>query len=80
MFWGTPIFWQINQIPIDYQWILKLNPVFYIVEGYRNTFIDHVWFWETYKITPYFLLITLLLFILGAFTFKRLRPYFADVL
>lgn len=79
-FWMTPIFWSSERIPDRYIIFLKLNPMFYIVEGYRNTFIDHMWFWETTRGTPYFLLTTGFIFVLGAIVFKRLRPHFADVL
>lgn len=81
MFWMTPIFWNINTIPAKYQMILKLNPVFYIVEGYRNALIDHKWFWQgQIHQTIYFWSLTTILFIIGALTFKKLRPHFADVL
>lgn len=79
-FWLTPIFWSIKMIPEHYQWIIKLNPMVYIIEGYRNTLIHGMWFWETYKVTPYFLLTTSVIFIAGAIVFKRLRPHFGDVL
>ena len=79
-FWATPIFWNIDMISQEHQWILKLNPAFYIVEGYRNTFIDHIWFWETQNVTIYFWVVTSLFFVLGAVVFKRLRPHFGDVL
>ena len=79
-FWFTPIFWSADKVSQKYLYILKLNPMFYIVEGYRNTFINHVWFWETYKTTPYFLGVTLFFFVTGAIVFKRLRPHFGDVL
>ena len=79
-FWFTPIFWSLESVPQKYQYIIKLNPMFYIVDGYRDTFVNGVWFWEQYKVTPYFVVTTLFLFILGAIVFKRLRPHFADVL
>ncbi len=79
-FWFTPIFWSMEIVPGKYKYIIKLNPMFYIVDGYRDTFINHVWFWEQYKITPYFLATTTILFIIGAVVFKKLRPHFADVL
>jgi ABC-type polysaccharide/polyol phosphate export permease len=79
-FWLTPIFWSIDQIPKEYQYLIKLNPMFYIIDGYRDTFITHTWFWEQYRVMPYFLVTTLILFIVGAVTFKRLRPHFGDVL
>ena len=79
-FWLTPIFWSLDKIPEQYHYIIKLNPMYYIIDGYRNTFIDQVWFWETYKVTPYFLITTGILFVVGAVVFKRLRPHFGDVL
>jgi lipopolysaccharide transport system permease protein/teichoic acid transport system permease protein len=79
-FWATPIFWNVSMISPEHQWILKLNPAFYIIEGYRNSFINHIWFWETPNVTFYYVGITLFFFILGAIVFKRLRPHFGDVL
>lgn len=79
-FWLTPIFWSINTIPERYHWIINLNPVTYIIEGYRNSMIYHKWFWEDMEMTLYYWTITLVIFILGTFTFKRLRPHFSDVL
>ena len=79
-FWATPIFWNINSVPEKYQYLVKLNPAFYIVEGYRDSLINHTWFWENSSVTFYFLSISSAIFILGAIIFKRLRPHFGDVL
>ena len=79
-FWATPIFWNITMISPKQQWILKLNPAYYIVQGYRDTFINHKWFWEMQNVTLYYLGFTGLFFITGAIVFKRLRPHFGDVL
>ncbi len=79
-FWATPIFWNIDMISPKNQWIIKLNPAYYIVEGFRDTFINHVWFWELQNSTIYFFSETIVLFVLGAIVFKRLRPHFGDVL
>nr|WP_307990855.1 ABC transporter permease [uncultured Niameybacter sp.] len=78
--WMTPIMWSYNMVGDKYQWILKLNPLYYIVEGYRDTFINHVWFWERYNQTIYFWGVTIFLFIIGVNIFKKLKPHFADVL
>jgi teichoic acid transport system permease protein len=34
--WATPILWNIDIVPDNYKWIIKLIPMTYIVEGYRN--------------------------------------------
>jgi len=79
-FWLTPIFWSIKMVPEKYHFLIQLNPMVYIVEGYRNSMIYHKWFWEDINMTIYFWTVTIIIFILGGLTFKRLRPHFADVL
>jgi ABC-type polysaccharide/polyol phosphate export permease len=79
-FWATPIFWNIDMMPEKTHFFIKLNPMFYIVQGYRDSFITFVPFWEHPYLTLYFWLVALFTFILGALIFKQLKPQFADVL
>lgn len=79
-FWLTPIVWPLKMIPERFQIFLKLNPMYYIVEGYRNTFIYHSWFWQSPRQFTYFWAVSLTFFVIGALLFKKLRPHFADVL
>jgi lipopolysaccharide transport system permease protein/teichoic acid transport system permease protein len=79
-FWATPIFWDLSIMPEKVQSILKLNPMFYIVQGYRESFLYFVPFWHHWEMTLYFWGVTLFIFALGATIFLRLRPHFADVL
>ncbi|MEI0739120.1 ABC transporter permease [Paenibacillus sp. JTLBN-2024] len=79
-FWLTPIFYPIKTIPEKFQFLFKLNPMFYITNGYRNTFIYRRWFWEDWKLTIYFWILTAILLVVGYITFKKLKPHFADVL
>jgi teichoic acid transport system permease protein len=78
--WATPIMWSYSIVPNRFQWIVKLNPIYYIVEGYRDTIINKVWFFQRYFQTVYFWVIALGLFMFGAIIFKKLKPHFADVL
>ena len=78
--WLTPIMWEPQMIPARFQWLIKLNPMYYIVEGYRDCLLEHQWFWQFPKQTAYFWLLTLGFFFLGITGFRRLRPHFADVL
>lgn len=80
--WMTPIMWNIQTMDVP-KWliiILKLNPMYYIVAGYRDALINKVWFWENAGLTLYFWIFTLVMFCVGVTTFKRLRVHFADVL
>ena len=79
-FWSVPIFWTMNMIPVKYHWFLKLNPMFYIIEGYRDSMINHIWFWEKPLQTLYFWTVAIGMLWIGFSTFRRLKPHFADVL
>lgn len=79
-FWATPIFWSPENMSPWVQSVLKLNPMFYVCRGYRDCFIDHVWFWQRGYTNLYFWGISCLLFVVGAYLFRKLRPQFADVL
>ena len=79
-FWATPIFWSLKMIPEPYQVFFKINPMYYIIEGYRNSFIYHKWFFELGYLNLWFWFVTALLAVAGVVVFKKLRPHFADVL
>ncbi|MFD7523223.1 ABC transporter permease [Paenibacillus chitinolyticus] len=78
--WLTPIVWSTSIIPDKLALIFKLNPLYYIVEGYRDSFINHVWFFHRYNQTLYFWLVTIILLLIGAVVFKKMKPHFSDVL
>lgn len=79
-FWATPVFWSIEQMPERFRGWLALNPLCYLVEGYRHSLIDGTWFWQTPKAMLGFWLFTAATFVVGAAIFSRLRPHFADAL
>lgn len=79
-FWLTPIFWDINSIPENLHIIFKLNPIYYVTEGYRDTFVYGRFFWEKPYITIYFWVICAVLLLLGNVLFKKLRPHLADMI
>ena len=78
--WATPILWDISMIPTALKPLFKLNPVVYVVEGFRNSMYGEIWFYEHFYSSTYFWIVTVLMFCLGSLLFKRLRPHFADVL
>ena len=82
--WVTPIMWNIDTMDISpaLKGILKLNPLYYIVQGYRDAFIGKIVFWESGRIglTVYFWVFTAVCILLGTHVFKKLRMHFADVL
>jgi lipopolysaccharide transport system permease protein/teichoic acid transport system permease protein len=79
LFFFTPIFWEADSIPASFLIFFQLNPLYYLVNGYRDSLLYQVPFW-TYQIgTLYYWGVTLAITILGVIVFKRLRPFFAEV-
>lgn len=80
--WVTPVMWNMDTMDISpvLKNILKLNPLYYIVQGYRDAFINKVAFWEHPELTIYFWIFTIVCLFLGNHVFKKLRMHFADVL
>jgi len=81
IFWLSGILWNINGINIGWlKNILILNPVTFIVEGYRNCLINKIWFWEEPNNLFYFVIILIILLALSLWTYKKLRKEIPDVL
>lgn len=79
-FWATPIFWDINIMSPRIQSVLKFNPMFYVIQGYRESFVYFTPFWKHPYQTAYFWTVALIALVLGALIFQKLKPQFADVL
>ncbi len=78
--WATPIMWNIEGLSDGWRKVIQLNPLVYIVNGYRDAIYGEKWFFEDMISTVYFYVVTAVLFGIGAVIFKRLKVHFADVL
>lgn len=78
--WLTPIMWDYHTLPTFLKVLFKINPMFYIVEGYRDCFIYHKNIWDHPDTTIIFWLLFLLLTRTGIRLFINLKPHFADIL
>lgn len=79
-FWTIPIVWSADNINHIILGILKINPLFYLVEGFRDTFVNRVWFWEKPLDTLWFWGCNLVLLKVGIVVYGKLKNYFADLL
>lgn len=79
-FWVIPIVWGSEILPPAVKLIFELNPVYYIVEGYRDSLLAGVPFWAHPFQTLYFWSLALMVFLFGLRSFRKLKPGFADVL
>ena len=79
--WMTPIMWnpEVTMSP-KMQAIFRLNPMYYIVDGFRDSLLEKTWFWEKPVWSIYFWCFAILVYLLGVKMFNRLKAHFSDVL
>ena len=81
-FFMSPIIYQTKLIPKPFDFYMRINPFYFIVEGYRDAIISdysHGARWST----PYLFYIVIMCFgtfIAGGLIFRKLKAGFADVL
>jgi len=69
-----------KDFPVKVEKIMKLNPVYYVVVGYRDSILRGNYFFERPGLTIYFWAVTIVLLFIGLRLFNKLRPHFSDVL
>ena len=78
MFYAAPVVYSANSIPENFKWILKYNPMTYIISAYRDIFF--------YQVKPDFIglgsvfLISVATCIIGRLIFNKLQKGFAEQL
>lgn len=81
IFWFSAILWNVDTVKIGWlKKLLMLNPITFLVNGFRNCFTNKIWFWEQPKRLLYFVILTVILLIAGIWSYKKLRKDIADVL
>lgn len=79
-FWMTPLFWDPSGMNVVVQNVLKINPMYYVCMGYRESIVDGTPFWQHPVQMIYFWVLTLIIFLVGSRLFIKLKPHFDDVL
>lgn len=74
----TPILWSQNAIPEEFHWFITINPMAYVVNGYRSAILGELTFDPL--TTGLFWAIAIGTVIVGSIVFQKLRPHLADVL
>lgn len=77
----SPILWPPSLLPESWQTFIKLNPFYYIIEGYRYSLLGEGWYFiENPVYTLYFIGITAAIFIVGSYLHVKFRSQFIDFL
>ncbi|WP_071460845.1 ABC transporter permease [Bacillus massilinigeriensis] len=76
----TPILWE-RDLGGFLNVVMKLNPFYYLVEGYRASLLYKQWFIYTHwEFTLYFWAVVLFFFIIGSSVHTKFRKHFVDYL
>lgn len=78
-FYVTPILWTLDTFPAPIQNFIKLNPFYYLIEGYRNSLTYGIWVTENLSYTIYFWSFTLLILLLGTGLHIKFRKSFSEL-
>jgi len=80
LFFSLPIMWNFRTLEgtqyASWERILKLNPLIYIIQGFRDAFV--LGNTQSVGYTVYFWCITILVFWFGCFVQKRMQKFYSD--
>lgn len=74
----TPVGYAVSNVPQEWLWLFKLNPMFWVIEGFRWALVGKGMPLEPYAFIPIGAVV--LLMILGAFVFRRTERTVVDLL
>lgn len=79
--WATPILWPVTNVGESSKWIFDINPVFYIIDGYRDAIIGtKVMFWEKPIGLIAYMVVVLFNILVSKSLYRKLRGQLAEVL
>jgi lipopolysaccharide transport system permease protein len=76
-FFVTPVIYPNSFVPNRFQLLMALNPMTGVVSGFRHSLLGTEARWEFIALSS---LISISLFVVGLFSFRRMETYFADVI
>jgi lipopolysaccharide transport system permease protein len=78
LLFGTPIIYPASMVPERFQWLLAINPMSGIIEGFRYSLVpSRALHWELLLVSTVF---TAALFVAGVAYFKSAEKAFADII
>ncbi|MEK7723714.1 MAG: ABC transporter permease [Acidobacteriota bacterium] len=76
-FFLSPIIYPLSLVPERWRWIMALNPVTGLIEGFRSALFGKPFDWFSLIFSG---VITLTIFIVAVYSFRRMEDDFADVI
>ncbi len=78
MIYSLPIMWSFDRVDsVAVHVLLRINPMVYIIKGFRNVFIQGMT--QDFWYTVYFWIAILIIFCLGCYSQQKLNKYYSDL-
>ncbi len=74
---ATPVIYPASLVPAKWRWVLALNPLTGIIEGFRSSLFARPFAWESLAFSAVFSIVML---IYAAYSFRRQERMFADLI
>jgi lipopolysaccharide transport system permease protein len=72
----SPVIYPVSFVPAKFRWLLSLNPMTGIIEGYRSSLFGHPFNWISFITSA---AITCLLLVYSSYSFRVMERRFADI-
>ena len=76
MMFISPVIWPVTIVPEQWRWVVALNPMTGIIEGYRSAILGMEWDFLTLGVSA---VTTVVLFLYGMAYFRKTERRFADI-
>jgi lipopolysaccharide transport system permease protein len=73
----SPVIYPTSFLPPRFRWILSLNPLTGVIEGYRSALLGRFFNWSALAIS---VVITLAVLVYSSYAFRRMEKEFADII
>jgi lipopolysaccharide transport system permease protein len=74
---ASPVIYPVTIVPPDKQWLLALNPMTGIIDGFRSAIFGRAFNWQALGTSA---VITLVLLAYSVYSFRRMEKNFADII
>lgn len=72
----TPVIYPVKIVPPAWRWLLALNPMTGLVDGYRSAILGKPFAWDSLALS---IVVATAIFVLGLYYFRRVEAHFADL-
>lgn len=80
LFYLTPILWDMSSMPLLFQQIMRYNPIYYMVKGFRNSILYQISFYEELDLLIVMWVLNILLYVGGCVLQSKFKNKFIDLI